>query len=52
MSDPLDLEIANEIDKISKDIKSILEKVETVYPKDPKQSEQAAENNTEAPPNT
>ena len=37
MSEPLDLEIAKEIDKISKDIKTILDKVETVYPKGQKQ---------------
>ena len=34
MKDPLDMEIAGEIDKISLDIKNILKKIETFFPKD------------------
>jgi hypothetical protein len=34
MKDPLDMEIAGEIDKISLDIKTILKKIETFYPKE------------------
>jgi hypothetical protein len=32
MKDPLDMEIAGEIDKISLEIKNILKKIETFYP--------------------
>ena len=49
MTDSLDLEIADEIEKISKDIKSILEKVETVYPKDPKPKPMEETNTQEKP---
>ena len=51
MSDPLDLEIANEIERISQDIKSILEKVETVFPKDPKPGPAEEANTQEEPTN-
>ena len=50
MTDPLDMEIADEIDKISKDIKSILDKIETVYPKKPKTETGDGENVPEGKP--
>jgi hypothetical protein len=50
MKDPLDLEIADEIEKISMDIKNVLKKIETLYPRDKDHPETEEKNSIQGNP--